>query len=260
MTNVTHARMSLPRPDGPRLDAKRQPHLVSGGFTRLVLTAGWVALLCVASAQIATAADVHRGVGAFLIGNRITAWRELLPAANAGDAQAQFYVGTMYRHGFGTETDNEEGLFWLIKAAKQGHIRAQFVLGFEAIQDGRPADAAPNIVAAAQAGFAPAQYHAGLLFRDGAGAPQNSLSALGWFLQAAEQDYLAAQYAAAMLLAFPPEGIRQDLPAAYRWFEIAARRDYPAAAASRDSVGAVMTRQEIESAQAAADTWTKQRR
>ena len=260
MTNVTHTRMSLPRLGGPRRDAKRRPHLTGSGFARFSFAVGWVMLLCIASAQIAAAADVPRGVGAFLIGNRITAWRELLPAANAGDAEAQFYVGTMYRHGFGTETDNDEGLFWLTKAAGQGHVRAQFVLGFEAIQDGRPAAGAPNIVAAAKAGFAAAQYHAGVLFRDGAGVPQNNLSALGWFLQAAEQDYLAAQYAAALLLANPPAGIRRDIPAAYRWFDIAARRGYPAAAASRDSVGAVMTRQEIESAQAAADTWTKQRR
>ncbi|MEQ8247956.1 MAG: tetratricopeptide repeat protein [Alphaproteobacteria bacterium] len=215
-------------------------------------------LIAIFALPIDSRADVAEGIDAFLSGNRITAWRELLPAARAGDAEAQFYVGTMYRHGFGTETDSDEGHFWLTKAAAQGHARAKFVLGFDAIQEGRPA--ADNIVAAAQAGFAPAQYFAGVLYRDGNGVAPNNLIALGWFLQAAEQDHLPAQYAAASLLAAPPQGVRQDVVAAYQWLVIAAHGGFPAAVASRDSLRASLTPKQIETAQTDAGRWISRHR
>jgi uncharacterized protein len=217
-----------------------------------------VLLFAILLSPINAWADVASGIEAFLTGDRITAWRELLPAARTGDAEAQFYLGTMYRHGFGTETDADEGRFWLTEAAKQGHVRAKFVLGFDAFQEGRPA--ADNIIGAAQVGFAAAQYYAGVLYRDGNGVPPNGLIALGWFLQAAEQDYLPAQYEAAWLLATPPQDVRQDLTAAHRWFAIAAHQGYPAAAESRDSLRASMTLEQILRAEAEADRWIAQHR
>jgi len=229
----------------------------------------WVLLpLFACSIALHARADVATGIDAFLDGNRIVAWRELLPAATVGDPEAQFIVGTMYRHGFGTERDAEEATFWLNKAAAQGHGQAKFVLGFDLLQAQDFDAAAPLILEAARSGLAAAQYYAGRLFRDGKGVPQDALQALGWLLLAAQQDYVAAQYDVAMLMADPPESLQLDLVTAYqldlvtayRWFEIAARVGYPAAAASRDSVGRVLSPAEIARARAEATTWIRSHR
>lgn len=186
-------------------------------------------------------ADVAEGVAAFLNGNRIMAWRHLLPAARAGDAEAQFFVGTMYRHGFGTERDDQEGLFWITQAADQGHPQAAFVVGFDLLQQGRPETATPYIISAAEHGFGTAQYHAGLLYRDGTGVAADPYVALGWILRAANQDVVAAQYEAGSLLANPQEGVRPDLIQAHVWFSLAADAGYPGAAQARNSVAGVLT-------------------
>jgi TPR repeat protein len=221
----------------------------------------WLLLPVLAvSMSLVARADVAQGVDAFLEGNRIIAWRELLPAATEGDATAQFYVGTMYRHGFGTERDAEEAAFWLRKAAVQGHGLAKFVLGFDLIQREDFVAAAPQILDAARAGIAAAQYYAGRMLRDGSGVGKDVLQALGWLLLAAEQDYVAAQYEVAGLLANPPEDVTLDLVSAYRWFDIAAHAGYPAARESRDRVGNALSPQEVASAQAEASAWIRSHR
>ena len=221
----------------------------------------WLLLPVLAvSMSFSARADVAQGVDAFIEGNRIVAWRELLPAATDGDATAQFYVGTMYRHGFSTERDAEEATFWMRKAAAQGHGRAKFVLGFDLIQREDFAAAAPQILDAARSGIAAAQYYAGRILRDGSGVGQDALQALGWLLLAAEQDYVPAQYEVALLLANPPEDVTLDLISAYRWFEIAAQAGYPAARESRDSVGSALSSQEVAEARAEANNWIRSHR
>ena len=54
----------------------------------------------------------------------------LRKAAEAGDAEAQFKLGAMYRHGEGVEQDYEEAIVWFRKAAAQLHAKAQFNLGY----------------------------------------------------------------------------------------------------------------------------------
>ncbi len=223
----------------------------------------WTALLLVTLAM-ATAtnayADVDDGIEAFLAGNRIMAWRELLPAAKAGDPEAQFYVGTMYRHGFGTEQDDTEALYWISEAAKQGYAQAEFVLGFDLLQQGERRAAAKYILAAAETGYGTAQYYAGVLYRDGMGVEANAAIALGWILRAAAQDVVEAQYEAGLLLSHPQEGINADLKDAYRWFFIAADRGYPSAAQSRDAIAEVLDDDQLADAREQATAWIRSHR
>lgn len=206
------------------------------------------ALMAVLVLPTPSYADVAEGVAAFLEGNRILAWRHLLPAARKGDAEAQFFVGTMYRHGFGTEQDDEEGLFWITRAADQGHAQAEFVLGFDLLQRQRPEAATPYIVSAAEHGFGTAQYYAGLLYRDGTGVVADPYVALGWILRAANQDIVEAQYEAGRLLADPQPGIKPDPMQAYVWFSLAAEAGYAGAAQARDAVARSLTPQQISRA------------
>ena len=50
-------------------------------------------------------------------------------AAEQGDAQAQFALGTMYRDGQGVVQDYTQALLWWRKAAELGVIDAQLALG-----------------------------------------------------------------------------------------------------------------------------------
>jgi uncharacterized protein len=52
-----------------------------------------------------------------------------LPAAEAGDAEAQTNVGAIYERGIGTQPDYEAAVKWYTKAAEQGNARALFNLG-----------------------------------------------------------------------------------------------------------------------------------
>lgn len=49
---------------------------------------------------------------------------ELMHYATNGDSSAQYSLAYHYLHGIGCETNQVEGLFWLIKASSQGNIEA----------------------------------------------------------------------------------------------------------------------------------------
>ncbi|MBL8442695.1 MAG: caspase family protein, partial [Zoogloeaceae bacterium] len=60
-----------------------------------------------------------------------TALSVWLPQANAGDAEAQTYVGEIYERGIGGEAPRHaEAAQWYRKAADKGHTRAMINLGF----------------------------------------------------------------------------------------------------------------------------------
>ena len=54
---------------------------------------------------------------------------ELQKQANNGDAQAQFDLAYHYACGTDVEQDKEQSLTWLTKAAEQGLVNAQLLLG-----------------------------------------------------------------------------------------------------------------------------------
>ncbi|MEZ5506596.1 MAG: caspase family protein [Gammaproteobacteria bacterium] len=58
-----------------------------------------------------------------------TALKIWLPQAQAGDAEAQTYVGEIYEKGLGLKPDYEAAALWYTKAAEQNFSRAQINLG-----------------------------------------------------------------------------------------------------------------------------------
>jgi uncharacterized caspase-like protein len=58
-----------------------------------------------------------------------TALNIWLPQAQAGDKEAQTYVGEIYEKGLGVPADYATAATWYRKAAEQGHTRAQINLG-----------------------------------------------------------------------------------------------------------------------------------
>ncbi len=52
-----------------------------------------------------------------------------LELAEAGDKEAQYTLGNLYRAGRGVDQDHEKAFQWFLKAADQGHAKAQYITG-----------------------------------------------------------------------------------------------------------------------------------
>ncbi len=79
-----------------------------------------------------TAADCRVRGGEYVEFDRAnykTALKVWMPAAEAGDPEAQANVGEIYERGLNGEPNYEVAAFWYEKSAKQGNSRAQFNLG-----------------------------------------------------------------------------------------------------------------------------------
>src|SRR4029077_15453507 len=53
----------------------------------------------------------------------------LIPGANAGNADAQYQLASLYRLGRGVTPDETLAFKWMRAAAEQGHLKAEFNLG-----------------------------------------------------------------------------------------------------------------------------------
>jgi TPR repeat protein len=85
----------------------------------------------------------------------------LQKAAEQGEAEAQVFLGEMYKNGDGVPQDNAKAAYWIQKSAEQGCIYGQLVLS--------------------------------VLYGEGKGVPQDHTKADYWFHRAAEQDDVIAE-------------------------------------------------------------------
>ena len=148
-------------------------------------------------------------------------------AAEQGHAAAQINLGAMYAEGRGVPPDAAAAVAWYRRAAEQGHATAQTNLGAMYEQGrGVPPDAAAAVAwyrRAAEQGHARAQYNLGGLYREGRGVPLDAGAAVAWYRRAAEQGHARAQYNLGGLYA-EGRGVPPDAVEALMWFTIAAAR------------------------------------
>lgn len=142
------------------------------------------------------AADLEAARQAFRQGDYSTARREMTVLAEAGDRDAQFYLGQMLAQGLDGPRDMPAAVGWFEKAAAAGHIGAQSSAGtIYAYGDGVPLDyakALPLLTAAAEAGDATAQNNLAVLYHFGLGTRTNDAVALAWAMRAERQGMLQA--------------------------------------------------------------------
>lgn len=72
---------------------------------------------------------LKEGIAAYQRGDYATAYRQFLPLAKRGHADAQAKLGSMYALGHGVPQDDTTAARWFRKAAEQGHADAQALLG-----------------------------------------------------------------------------------------------------------------------------------
>jgi TPR repeat protein len=58
-------------------------------------------------------------------GNYATALRAVRPLAERGQAESQYYLGTMYKNGRGVRQNYAEAMNWYRKAAEQSYAEAK---------------------------------------------------------------------------------------------------------------------------------------
>jgi hypothetical protein len=133
-------------------------------------------------------ADLKAGLAAIHRGDFKTARAELMPLAEAGDAEAQYNIGRMYAYGRGVPQGYAKAMDWYRKSAAQGHLSAinnigrLYHEGFGVAQD--YAAALQWYRLAADGGDGVAQYNLGSMYAHGQGVPQNDRDAHFWWLLA----------------------------------------------------------------------------
>lgn len=147
--------------------------------------------LVLAATATASPADagLADGIAAYKRGDYGTARAEWEPAAEAGDLDAIFNLGQLYRLGKGVPRDLDRAVRYYRRAAEAGHVAAQGNLGtlYYFSLPGAPhvADALSWWEMAAAAGDARSQYLLGVLYFNGSHVPRNYARAYGWTLLAA---------------------------------------------------------------------------
>lgn len=149
------------------------------------------AFLVLATDCGAVQAGFDVGKQAYNKGDYAAALKEFAPLAKNGDPKAQHYLGQMYRHGRGVETDFVRGANWFHRAAKQGYAHAQYDLGLlfktVAVTEGDYAKAVKWLLAASRQGHLEAQFSLGEMFRDGDGVEVDNVKALVLFIAAGKK-------------------------------------------------------------------------
>ena len=184
-------------------------------------------------------------------------------AAEQGDAQSQFGLGTLYYEGRQLPQNDAAAARWIGLAADQGHAVAQFSLGLlyyegRGVQVDR-AEAVRWYRISAEQGYAEAQYSLALAFEDGAGVQRDAASAVEWFRLAADQGHPVAQYFLGLKYD-QGDGVMKDPVAAHMWLFLAAEQtvgdEWETFVGALDEVAARMTPTQVAEAERLAREFT----
>lgn len=172
-------------------------------------------------------AGFQEGLKAYERFDYATALKEWRPLAEQGNANAQFFLGELYRQGEGVGRDVATAVEWYRKAAEQGHVEAQLRLAE--------------------------------MYNTGRGVPRDFAEAVKWLREAAMRGDAEAMYRLGLKYE-AGEGIKSDLVQAHKWLALAAPRGgnvvgFLAQAHLRD-VEEQMTPAQISKAEQLAGAWT----
>jgi TPR repeat protein len=163
------------------------------------------------------------------------AFEDYRQAAERGNPDAQFELGTMYLNGKGTDKDAVKAFNWFTKAGEQGLAKAQLMvalcykmgLGVK-VDDFK---AIPWLRKAADAGYPRAQTTLGVCYLEGSGVSPNPYEGVKWLQKSASQGDAEAQEALGVCYA-TGRGVNRDVKQAFQWFSKAAEQNLPAAQTS----------------------------
>jgi TPR repeat protein len=155
------------------------------------------------------------------------------PLADAGNAEAQRYVGVLYENGFLVPRDGPQAVAWYRKAAAQNDAEAEYRLGVRFVtgDDGLPKDVAQGLelmTKAGEQGYVRSFSVIGDIYRRGADVPKDLGQAAAWYHKAADLGYPLAQLSLAVAYD-SGSGVPKDIKQARYWFRKAAEQNDEAA-------------------------------
>ena len=157
-------------------------------------------LVAIATVNPAAAGPLEDGLTAYRARDYDTALALWRPLADAGNAAAQYQLGTLYAEGKGVAQSDATAAQWFQRAAEQGNAAAQYNLAVSYAEGlGVPKDdaaAAKWFRAAAEQGMPYAQLNLGILYASKRGVPADDVEAVKWLELA--------------IFALPPGGARSD--------------------------------------------------
>jgi TPR repeat protein len=209
-------------------------------------------------------AGFQEGLAALDRGDYVTAFRELLPVAQAGDPNAQFFIATMYRGVPGVTQNDVEAAKWFKRSAENGNVEAQWTVA-NLYREGRGvrydlAEAAIWFRRAADNGHARAQYNIAHMYRNGIGIPKDETEAARWYRRAADQSIAEAQFMLANQYT-RGEGVAKDMVQAYMWLTLAEATSNPSSKVhklvvrDRDIVARTLSQEELLRGKQLAREW-----
>jgi TPR repeat protein len=145
----------------------------------------------------------------------------LRPAAEAGNAQAQYRLALMVRWGRGVAKDPVEAVKWYRHAAEQGHsdsangLGLQYHSGVGVAKD--LAEAAKWFRKAAEAGNVAGAANLASIYASKQATPQELAEAVKWYRKAAERKNTEAQTRLAALYT-TGRGVPKDEAEAVKWY------------------------------------------
>jgi TPR repeat protein len=161
---------------------------------RKTLAVGFATVMFIGSPAFAAA--LEDGRDAYQKGDFAAALKLLRPLANAGNPEAQVFIGLSYEFGDGVTKNTAEAVKWYRQAAEKGSI-----------------DAAYNL---------------GTIYEEGNGVPKNMTEALKWFRQAAAKGHSLSQRELGSLYHAGAAGMERDDKEAAFWFRMATgKNDVP---------------------------------
>ena len=157
-----------------------------------------------------TPAQVADGVRALQSGDNQLAFAALKPLADAGNAQAQFWLADLYANGLGVGRDTATAVALLEKSAQQGFVPAErrlgeiYLNGDETLQDF--GEATSWLHKAATAGDDRAQRDLGRMYALGLGVSRDPAQAYAWYEAAAlNGDGAASQHRDRLVTQMSPD-------------------------------------------------------
>ncbi len=145
----------------------------------------------------------------------------VLNIAEHDDADGQYIVGMQYLAGKVRKANGEQAIFWLQKAANQGHTMAQWQLGVcYDTGNGVECDHTQAVEwyrLSADQGYAPAQFNLGYCYNKGHGVEQNMERAVHYYTLSAQQNNESAQFYLAGCYE-RGEGVDRDIVMAFHWY------------------------------------------
>ena len=167
------------------------------------------------------------GVAAYKRKDYATAFKELKPLAEQGNAIAQKNLGFIFFNGRGVEKNYKLALKWYRRSAKQGNARAQLNLG--------------------------------VMYNQGKGVPKDYKIAVMWYRKSAERGDAYAQYNLGIMYAYG-WGVPRNYVRVHMWWTISSANRNKNAIRSRSGLEKKMTSKQIAEAKGLAREWMEKNR